>query len=45
MTDGEARAGVLSSHAVERAALAEGTDENLVVLVLFQRLPYFERER
>ncbi|WP_181776898.1 sensor domain-containing diguanylate cyclase [Amycolatopsis pittospori] len=52
MTDGEARAGVLSkralviaSHAVERAALAEGTDENMVVLALFQRLPYFERER
>ncbi len=52
MTDGEARAGMLSkralviaSHAVERAALAEGTDENMVVLALFQRLPYFERER
>ncbi len=47
-----ARAGVLSkralvtaSHAVERAALAEGTGADTVVFALFQRLPYFERER
>lgn len=47
-----ARAGVLSkralvtaSHAVERAALAEGAGADTVVFALFQRLPYFERER
>jgi DICT domain-containing protein/GGDEF domain-containing protein len=46
------RAGVLSkralvtaSHAVERAALADGAGADTVVFALFQRLPYFERER
>ncbi|MFC7545290.1 DICT sensory domain-containing protein [Plantactinospora sp. GCM10030261] len=33
------------SHAIERAALAAAEDGPLVVLALFQRLPYFERER
>ncbi|MET9002279.1 DICT sensory domain-containing protein [Amycolatopsis sp. Hca4] len=52
MPDAHSRAGVLSkralvtaSHAVERAALADGTGEDTVVFALFQRLPYFERER
>jgi DICT domain-containing protein len=47
-----ARAGVLSkralvtaSHAVEHAALAGGAGADTVVFALFQRLPYFERER
>ncbi|WP_410590530.1 DICT sensory domain-containing protein [Amycolatopsis sp. lyj-23] len=39
------RALVTASHAVERAALAEGAGADTVVLALFQRLPYFERER
>ncbi|WP_439380055.1 DICT sensory domain-containing protein [Amycolatopsis lexingtonensis] len=34
-----------ASHAVERAALAEGAGDDTVVFALFQRLPYFERER
>ncbi|MFB9903532.1 DICT sensory domain-containing protein [Allokutzneria oryzae] len=38
------RALVLASHAVERAALA-AADDGLLVIALFQRLPYFERER
>lgn len=52
MPDADPRAGVLSkralvtaSHAVERAALAEGAGADTVVFALFQRLPYFERER
>ena len=52
MPDADQRAGVLSkralvtaSHAVERAALADGTGADTVVFALFQRLPYFERER
>ncbi|MET8849840.1 DICT sensory domain-containing protein [Amycolatopsis sp. NPDC004625] len=52
MPQADARAGVLSkralvtaSHAVERAALAEGVGDDTVVFALFQRLPYFERER
>ncbi|WP_410632383.1 DICT sensory domain-containing protein [Amycolatopsis sp. cmx-4-83] len=52
MPDADPRAGVLSkralvtaSHAVERAALAEGAGDDTVVFALFQRLPYFERER
>ncbi|MFC0097022.1 DICT sensory domain-containing protein [Micromonospora marina] len=36
---------VAVSHAIERAALAEAEDGPLVVLALFQRLPYFARER
>ncbi|WBB76311.1 DICT sensory domain-containing protein [Micromonospora sp. WMMD1128] len=36
---------VAVSHAIERAALAEAEDGPLVVLALFQRLPYFDRER
>ncbi|MEE3921674.1 DICT sensory domain-containing protein [Micromonospora sp. BRA006-A] len=36
---------VAVSHAIERAALAEAEDGPLVVLALFQRLPYFTRER
>ncbi|SDW78209.1 Diguanylate cyclase, GGDEF domain [Amycolatopsis xylanica] len=39
------RALVIASHAVEHAALAEGADEKMIVFALFQRLPYFERER
>lgn len=35
---------VIASHAVERAALAGLRDEPMVVLAMFQRLPYFERE-
>src|SRR5689334_16051180 len=52
MPDADPRAGVLSkralvtaSHAVERAALAEGAGADTVVFALFQRLPYFDRER
>ncbi|MGW5724298.1 DICT sensory domain-containing protein [Amycolatopsis sp. NPDC003865] len=52
MPDADPRAGVLSkralvtaSHAVERAALADGAGADTVVFALFQRLPYFERER
>ncbi|MCR6482587.1 sensor protein [Amycolatopsis sp. OK19-0408] len=52
MPTADQRAGVLSkralvtaSHAVERAALAEGAGADTVVFALFQRLPYFERER
>nr|WP_239164363.1 DICT sensory domain-containing protein [Actinoplanes palleronii] len=33
------------SHAVEQSALAATEDGPMVVLALFQRLPYFERER
>ncbi|MBO4210782.1 histidine kinase [Micromonospora echinofusca] len=33
------------SHAMERAALATAEDGPLAVLALFQRMPYFERER
>ncbi|MET9260124.1 DICT sensory domain-containing protein [Amycolatopsis sp. NPDC004079] len=36
---------VIASHAVEQAALAEQVGEQVVVFALFQRLPYFERER
>ncbi|MBQ1043109.1 histidine kinase [Micromonospora sp. C72] len=36
---------VAVSHAIERAALAEAEDGPLVVFALFQRLPYFDRER
>ncbi|WP_319461744.1 DICT sensory domain-containing protein [Micromonospora sp. RTP1Z1] len=36
---------VTISHAIERAALATAEDGPLVVLALFQRMPYFERER
>ncbi|SBT39847.1 DICT sensory domain-containing protein [Micromonospora auratinigra] len=36
---------VAVSHAIERAALVTAEDGPLVVLALFQRLPYFERER
>ncbi|WP_200207262.1 DICT sensory domain-containing protein [Micromonospora coerulea] len=36
---------VAISHAIERAALATAEDGPLVVLALFQRTPYFERER
>lgn len=36
---------VAVSHAIERAALATAEDGPLVVLALFQRLPYFTRER
>ncbi|MET8908041.1 DICT sensory domain-containing protein [Micromonospora sp. NPDC004551] len=36
---------VAVSHAIERAALAEAEDGPLVVFALFQRLPYFARER
>ncbi|MFI5837266.1 DICT sensory domain-containing protein [Micromonospora sp. NPDC051300] len=36
---------VAVSHAIERAALTEAEDGPLVVFALFQRLPYFERER
>ncbi|HEX7303468.1 DICT sensory domain-containing protein [Lentzea sp.] len=35
---------VVASHAVEQAALAGGPREPLLVLALFQRLPYFLRE-
>ncbi|WP_410566855.1 DICT sensory domain-containing protein [Amycolatopsis sp. cmx-4-61] len=52
MPDADPRAGVLTkralvtvSHAVERAALADGVGADTVVFALFQRLPYFERER
>lgn len=36
---------VTVSHAIERAALASAEDGPMVVIALFQRLPYFERER
>ncbi len=36
---------VTVSHAIERAALAVAEDGPMVVIALFQRLPYFERER
>ena len=36
---------VTVSHAIEQAALASAEDGPLVVLALFQRLPYFARER
>jgi hypothetical protein len=36
---------VTVSHALEHAALAAAEDGPLVVFALFQRLPYFERER
>jgi DICT domain-containing protein len=36
---------VTVSHAIERAALAAAEDGPMVVMALFQRLPYFERER
>ncbi len=36
---------VTISHAIERSALAAAEDGPMVVIALFQRLPYFERER
>ncbi|MBN6039019.1 DICT sensory domain-containing protein [Amycolatopsis sp. 195334CR] len=39
------RALVIASHTVERAALADGALEQAVVIAMFQRLPYFEREK
>jgi hypothetical protein len=36
---------VTVSHAIEQAALAAAEDGPMVVIALFQRLPYFERER
>ena len=36
---------VTVSHAIEQAALAVAEDGPMVVIALFQRLPYFERER
>ncbi|MGN9813537.1 DICT sensory domain-containing protein [Micromonospora sp. BQ11] len=36
---------VTVSHAIEQAALATAEDGPLIVLALFQRMPYFERER
>ncbi|MFY1702376.1 DICT sensory domain-containing protein [Micromonospora sp. WMMA1923] len=36
---------VTVSHAIEQAALATAEDGPLVVFALFQRLPYFDRER
>ncbi|MEU5940464.1 DICT sensory domain-containing protein [Micromonospora sp. NPDC047548] len=36
---------VTVSHAIEQAALATAEDGPLVVIALFQRLPYFARER
>ncbi|MFI7576645.1 DICT sensory domain-containing protein [Micromonospora sp. NPDC049497] len=36
---------VTVSHAIEQAALATAEDGPLIVLALFQRIPYFERER
>lgn len=36
---------VAVSHAIERAALATAEDGPLVVIALFQRMPYFARER
>jgi DICT domain-containing protein len=36
---------VAVSHAIEQAALATAEDGPLVVLALFQRMPYFTRER
>ncbi|GAA4964747.1 DICT sensory domain-containing protein [Actinoplanes utahensis] len=36
---------VTVSHAIERAALAAAEDGPMVVVAMFQRLPYFERER
>ncbi|MEC3981490.1 DICT sensory domain-containing protein [Amycolatopsis sp. H20-H5] len=39
------RALVIASHAVEHAALSDVGLEQAVVIAMFQRLPYFERER
>jgi GGDEF domain-containing protein len=39
------RALAVASHAVEHAALSDTGLERAVVIALFQRLPYFERER
>ena len=39
------RALVIASHAVEQAALADDGLEDAIVIAMFQRLPYFERER
>jgi hypothetical protein len=36
---------VAVSHAIERAALAHAEDTPMVVAAMFQRLPYFDRER
>lgn len=36
---------VTVSHAIEQAALAAAEDGPMVVIALFQRLPYFDRER
>ncbi|WP_308290769.1 DICT sensory domain-containing protein [Micromonospora sp. RL09-050-HVF-A] len=36
---------VTVSHAIERSALATAEDGPLVVIALFQRMPYFQRER
>lgn len=36
---------VILSHAIERAALAAAEDGPMLVVALFQRLPYFTRER
>jgi DICT domain-containing protein len=36
---------VTVSHAIERAALAAAEDGPMVVVALFQRMPYFDRER
>jgi DICT domain-containing protein len=36
---------VILSHAIEQAALAAAEDGPMVVVALFQRMPYFERER
>ncbi|GAB2569122.1 hypothetical protein Aab01nite_08060 [Paractinoplanes abujensis] len=36
---------VVASHAIEQAALAAAEDGPLVVIALFQRMPYFDRER
>lgn len=39
------RALVTISHLIERAALTEAPGEPMIVCALFQRLPYFDRER
>lgn len=39
------RALVSISHLIERAALAEAPGEPMIVCALFQRMPYFDRER
>lgn len=36
---------VTLSHAIETAAAEPAGDGSLVVIALFQRLPYFDRER